>query len=105
MCFCTVFAFVFKYCYVVFDPSLKLDDMLRDRLVCGIDDSAMQTQLLAEGDALSLRDTVKHKMSMELAEKDTQDLKGEKGMMSEETANATDGRSCQRSLSVLIKTF
>ena len=33
----------------------KLDDMLRDRLVCGINDSAMQRQLLAEGDTLSLR--------------------------------------------------
>ena len=33
----------------------KLDDMLQDRLVCGINDSAMQRQLLAEGDALSLR--------------------------------------------------
>ena len=48
----------------------KLDDMLRDRLVCGINDSAMQRRLLAEGDALSLRDAVKHTMSIELAEKD-----------------------------------
>ena len=61
--------------------------MLQDRLVCGINDSAMQRRLIAEGDALSLRDAVKHTMSMELAEKDAQDLKGKKGTRPEETVN------------------
>ena len=65
----------------------KLDDMLRDRLACSINNSAMQRRLLTEGDALSLSDAVKHTMSMELAEKDAQDLKGEKGTMPEETVN------------------
>ena len=47
----------------------------------------MQRRLLAKGDTLSLGDAVKHTMSMELAEKDAQDLKGEKGTMPEETIN------------------
>ena len=34
-----------------------------------------------------LRDAVKHTMSMDLAEKDAQDLKGEKGTRPEEAVN------------------
>lgn len=37
----------------------NLDIMLRDRLICGISDNSMQRRLLAEGDKLSLPETLK----------------------------------------------
>lgn len=52
----------------------KLDDMLRDRLICGINDSAMQRKLLAEGDELELEDALKQASSMEVAYKDSKEL-------------------------------
>ncbi len=52
----------------------KLEDMLRDKLICGINDTAMQRKLLSEGDQLTLEDALKLALSMETAFKDTQEL-------------------------------
>ncbi len=48
--------------------------MLRDRLICGINDTAMQRKLLSEGETLSLSDALKVALSMEVAFKDSQEL-------------------------------
>ena len=57
--------------YCEFGESLK--DMLRDRLVCGIDNGPMQRRLLAEP-ALSLDKAVEIALAMESAERNARDL-------------------------------
>uniref|UniRef100_A0A1X7TPJ2 Reverse transcriptase n=1 Tax=Amphimedon queenslandica TaxID=400682 RepID=A0A1X7TPJ2_AMPQE len=52
----------------------QLDVMLRDRLICGINDAAIQKRLLSEGDDLTLKDALQHAMSLELAMKDLKEL-------------------------------
>lgn len=52
----------------------KLDDMLRDRLVCGINDTSIQRKLLSEGDKLTLKDALKLASSMEVAYRDSHNL-------------------------------
>ena len=51
----------------------QLNDMLRDRLVIGINDDAIQLQLLAEAD-LDLTLAVKLASSMQTAERNTRDI-------------------------------
>ena len=48
--------------------------MLRDRLICGINDTAIQRKLLSEGDKLKLKDALKLASSMEVAYRDSQEL-------------------------------
>ena len=50
-----------------------LDEMLRDRLVCGIADSRVQCRLLAEPD-LTLKTALELAQAHEMAEKGTQQL-------------------------------
>ena len=57
--------------YCEFGDSLK--DMLRDRLVCGIDNGPMQRRLLAEP-ALNLDKAVEIALAMESAERNARDL-------------------------------
>ena len=52
----------------------QLDVMLRDRLICGISDAAIQKRLLSEGDDLTLKDALQHATSLELAMKDSKEL-------------------------------
>ena len=52
----------------------KLDEMLRDRLVCGIEVPAIQKRLLAEP-KLTLKRATEKAMAMETAEKNTETLK------------------------------
>ena len=52
----------------------QLDVMLRDRLICGINDVAIQKRLLSEGDDLTLKDALQHATSLELAIKDSKEL-------------------------------
>lgn len=47
--------------------------MLRDRLVCGINDDRIQQRLLSE-DGLSFETALRHVQAMEAANKDIQDL-------------------------------
>ena len=61
-----------RYC----DYGGSLDDMLRDRLVCGINDGRMQRRLLAEKD-LTLKRTWEIILAMESADKYAEDLKQE----------------------------
>ncbi len=58
-----------KFCE--FGPSLS--DMLRDRLICGINDSRMQCSLLAEK-SLTFKDAFTKAQAMESADRDSQDL-------------------------------
>ena len=50
--------------------------MLRDRLVCGLNDPIIQKRLLTEGNALTLEKAVTLAQAMESAFKDSQDLSG-----------------------------
>ena len=52
-----------------------LDDMLRDRLVCGIRDAKVQRQLLAEPD-LKFKKALELSQAAEAAERDTEELQG-----------------------------
>ena len=54
-----------------------LDDMLRDRIVCGINDGRMQRRLLAEAE-LTLKKALDMVLAMESADKNVQDLQGPK---------------------------
>lgn len=58
-----------------FEDTLKV--MLRDRLVCGINDDRIQRRLLAE-DGLTFETALKHAQAMEAAKKDIQDLNSKK---------------------------
>ncbi len=51
-----------------------LDDMLRDRLVCGVNDSRIQRRLLGEEDGLTFKRAMDIATGMELAEKNVADL-------------------------------
>ena len=51
----------------------SLDDMLRDRLVCGISDNRIQRRLLAEAD-LAFKKALELAQAMESADRNTQDL-------------------------------
>ena len=48
--------------------------MLRDRLVCGVHDPAIQKHLLAKGDNLTFKDAVTQASKMESAVLDSKDL-------------------------------
>ena len=50
----------------------SLDAMIRDRLVCGINDDQIQKRLLSEGDQLTLTKAVTLAQAMETATKDSQ---------------------------------
>jgi hypothetical protein len=50
--------------------------MLRDRLVCGLNDPAIQKRLLTEGNGLTLEKAVTIAQALESAVKDSQDLSG-----------------------------
>ena len=50
----------------------SLDAMIRDRLVCGINDEQIQKQLLSEGDTLTLTKAMTLAQAIETATKDTQ---------------------------------
>ena len=54
----------------------SLDEMLRDRLVCGVNEDGVQRRLLAEP-TLDLKRAWKIAHGMETAAKDVRDLKGE----------------------------
>ena len=54
----------------------SLDEMLRDRLVCGVNDDRIQRRLLAEP-TLDLKRALEIAHGMETAAKDVRDLKGE----------------------------
>lgn len=56
-----------------------LDDMLRDRLVCGIANNSIQRRLLAEPD-LTLKKALELARAMETADKDVKDLQGPKSL-------------------------
>ena len=58
-----------KYC----DFGESLNDMLRDRLVCGINDSRIQRRLLSELN-LTFQKAFDLALAMEIADKDTQDM-------------------------------
>lgn len=62
-----------------------LSQMLRDRLVCGVNDDRMQRRLLSEVD-LNFEKALSICQAMESANKNVKDLQG---MLSEETAQAT----------------
>ena len=51
--------------------------MLRDRLVCGVNDSRIQRRLLSEAD-LDFDKALKAALAMEMADRDAEDLQGEK---------------------------
>ena len=51
----------------------SLDDMLRDRLVCGISDNRIQRRLLAEAD-FAFKKALELAQAMESADRNTQDL-------------------------------
>jgi hypothetical protein len=53
-----------------------LNVMLRDRLVCGLNDPAIQKRLLTEGNGLTLEKAVTIAQALESAVKDSQDLSG-----------------------------
>ena len=57
----------------------SLNDMLRDRLVCGINDSAIQRRLLAE-DKLSFTKAMEISQGMEAATKNVQTLQSSSGV-------------------------
>ena len=52
----------------------SLEVMLRDRLICGINDPVMQRRLLGEGDSLTLEKAMSVAQGIELAANDSQDL-------------------------------
>ena len=58
-----------KHC----DFGESLNDMLRDRLVCGINDSRIQRRLLSELN-LTFQKAYDLALAMEIADKDTQDM-------------------------------
>ena len=58
-----------------------LEDMLRDRLVCGVTDGRLQRRLLAEPD-LTLKDATKIALAQETAEKGAQQLQQQQGVQS-----------------------
>ena len=51
-----------------------LNDMLRDRLVCGINDEKIQLKLLAEKDTLTFENAMELALAMEAASKNVMDL-------------------------------
>jgi len=63
-----------------------LDDMIRDRLVCGINDTKIQERLLVEPQ-LTLTKATKLAQSMEFAEKDAADISTAQGTASTESVN------------------
>ena len=50
----------------------SLDAMIRDHLVCGINDEQIQKHLLSEGDTLTLTKAMTHAQAIETATKDAQ---------------------------------
>jgi hypothetical protein len=52
----------------------KLDEMIRDRLVCGLNDPVIQKRLLTEGDGLTLERAITLAQALESAVKDAQAL-------------------------------
>ena len=77
-----------------------LNDMLRDRLVCGINDGGIQRRLLSEPD-LTYKKSLNLAQAMEAAERNVQDLKGsnvgiEKLYMVKDTTQRSQNISCYR---------
>ena len=48
--------------------------MLRDRLICGVSDTAIRKHLLMKGDELTLKDAIKDATTMEAVVKDSKNL-------------------------------
>ena len=71
-----------------------LNDMLRDRLVCGISDSHIQRALLAEKE-LTFDKIYEKALAMESAEKNTQDLTPSAAVHSVGSTKASTSRSTQ----------
>ena len=58
----------------------SLNNMLRDRLICGVSDTAIRKHLLTKGDKLTLKDAIKDATTMEAVVKDSKDLGPLQGM-------------------------
>lgn len=71
----------------------SLNEMLRDRLICGVNDSRMQRRLLSEAD-LDYDKALKIAQAMEMADKDAEQLKGDKAAPETEGAINKAG-SCE----------
>ena len=56
------------------DFKVSLNDMLRDRLVCGVNDDRIQLKLLAEKDTLTFENAMDLALAMEAASKNAKDL-------------------------------
>ena len=56
------------------DFKARLNDMLRDRLVCGVNDDRIQLKLLAEKDTLTFENAMELALAMEAASKNAKDL-------------------------------
>ena len=75
-----------------------LEDMLRDRLVCGVNDTRIQKRLLAETD-LPFKKAFEIAQAIEMAEKDTKDLVAAQGQSSVnriQKAGTTRHKICYR---------
>ena len=77
-----------------------LNDMLRDRLVCGINDGGIQRRLLSEPE-LTYKKALDLAQAMEAAERNVLDLKGskvdtEKLYLVKDTVSKNQGISCYR---------
>lgn len=78
-----------------------LNQMLRDRLVCGINDSRTQQRLLSEAD-MDLERTLKTAQAMDMADRDAQQLQSsnvtsETNVVNKAEACLRKWRSCQGS--------
>ena len=69
----------------------SLNEMLRDRLVCGVNDSRIQRRLLSEAD-LDFDKALKAALAMEMADRDAEDLQGDKKATTTEGAVFRAGR-------------
>ena len=56
------------------DFGTSLQEMLRDRIVCGVNDDRIQKNLLAQGDKLDFKKALEMATTMELAEQQARDL-------------------------------
>ena len=63
------------------------DDMLRDRVLCGINDSRIQRKLLSEGSNLSLQKTIDIAQIMESAVAQAEIIHSHQNLISQTTIN------------------
>ena len=77
----------------------RLDEMLRDRLVCGITNSRCQQRLLAEAD-LTFDTAFKMVQAMELAERDAQELHSREMTISEPIQKLQDQSTTRKKPSI-----